>query len=180
LGLNGSATSGTAKAILRDYAYAGAGTGSGTQYSGTRGFIVEIIGVSRDSAKSRVFFGNDGVDLTGEGFGIEFDNDGINLLAHDGTTRSSEAVDLLDSKTGVSNFYQQPTLKLQVETTGGIVTMYDLGIDGTKAEKLVHTMTGGPEGSSAGTSRRVMAGNEATGISNALSPRLVILEMQIY
>jgi hypothetical protein len=181
LTLAANATSGTAQATLRDYVISGA-QGIGTRFGEKPFFRVQIMAHTRASVNARIFIGPVDIDLTSKGFGIEITEGGLNVIGHDGNTRSSEAAnyDFGIVGTGVNSKFYQDHLDFLVSIDAGVISVYQLDQDPLKQSALIHrTAAIGPTTSGASSQRRLMAAIEATGVSNASVATLLILNADI-
>lgn len=187
VGINANVTSGSSKAILRGNVFCGAGTGAGTRWNGPLGFQIKFIGTNFPSATHRVFLGQNGQELTGNGIGVEFASDGAYLLAHNGTTLTRSFIP--GSNTNIGNnenlgsfLYGAPLQNLIVTSDGaGNVRCYWVkGPNRTKANILVHSITGGPTAlTTPNADKWFISSSTATGVSNVNSPRLSLISADI-
>lgn len=187
VGLNANVTSGSAKAILREFLFSGNGTGVGTRFgNGSYGFKCVFSGRNFSSATQRIFWGQNGQELSGRGFGVEFDPTGAYLLAHDGTTLTRSFIPT--SNSGGYNFgsmmysFSDKPIVVTCDAQGNVSFYSITGRSGlrTKANVMLHKISGGPTTGGLVSDQFLVATSTSTGVSNVSAPALNISHAEVF
>lgn len=187
VGINANVTSGSSKAILRSVLYSGNGTGVGTRFgNGSYGFKCVFSGRNFPSATQRIFWGQNGQELSGRGFGVEFETSGAYLLAHNGTTLTRSFIPT--SNDGNNNFggfmfqWSDRHIVVTCDAQGNVSFYWIVGTPAsiTKTNVMMHKISGGPTTGGLIGDQFLVATSTSTGVSNVSAPALNISHAEVF